>query len=187
VAKFQIENAFGLPYTGVHVVCLYFGLAIFVLVPYPVYLITWRGKEDKEKHFNSENSLLSACIFAFVGSSIKLFSYINHSENGVFWCFGVGQVSICLALAIQYTVTLLVNKHLYRDLFSLLDTVGAVANGLIIATFVAHGLFVDTDKFFTKVAEAQSKNFAVMVTQWFIFLLLLIFKVVRKFVLKDSL
>ena len=86
-----------------------------------------------------------------------------------------------------FTITLLVTKHLYRDLFSVLDVIGAVANGLALATLVTHAIFVDTDKMFTKVEQAQSKNFSIMIGQWFIFVLLLIFKWVRRAVLKDSL
>ena len=44
-ARYQIENAFGLPYIGVHALCLYAGLIIFSIGAYPIYLLIWKRGE----------------------------------------------------------------------------------------------------------------------------------------------
>lgn len=43
------------------------------------------------------------------------------------------------------------NKYMHRDVYGLIDTFGASIIGLTIATIMVHAVFLDSDKFFTKV------------------------------------
>jgi hypothetical protein len=104
-AKFQMENAFGLPYIGIHIVGLYIGLGVFIVTSYLTYLFFWSLRNsDKEKHFYSEHALMAAVVLAFSGSFIRLFSYLNSSENGKFWCFAAGHTLICISIAITFNI-----------------------------------------------------------------------------------
>ena len=56
-AQYQIENAFALPYIGVHAVCLYGGLALFSIVSWPAYtLLIKRGDDSALIKGNLENN-----------------------------------------------------------------------------------------------------------------------------------
>lgn len=85
------------------------------------------------------------------------------------------------------TIALLVLKHLYKDTFALIDTFGATCLGLVLATFVTHIVYNDTDKFFTNIEQVQTKTFIINLLQAVLFILLLIFKWVRRIVLTDNL
>ena len=70
-------------------------------------------------------------------------------------------------------------KYTVKQAFALSDTFATVATGLVIATLVVHCVFVDSDKFFTKVARVQIKNFAVMCADWVLILVMLIYHLCR--------
>lgn len=150
-----------MPYIGVHALCLYAGLGITALFSYPTYALYWYGKTAKQRHVFSEQCLSTASFIATLGSIIKLFAYLNRTENGVFACYATGQVLISIAIALKLTIALLVLKHLYKDTFALLDTFGATCLGLVLATFVTHIVYNDTDKFFTKIEQVQTKTFII--------------------------
>lgn len=135
----------------------------------------------------AEQLLTIASFIAALGGIIKLFSYLNRTENGVFACYATGQVLISIAIAMTLTIALLVLKHLYKDTFALIDTFGATCLGLVLATFVTHIVYKDTDKFFTNIEQVQTKTFIINLLQAVLFLLLLIFKWVRRIVLTDNL
>jgi hypothetical protein len=80
-SHYEVDNAYGLPYIGLHALCLYGGLGCFIISAYPVYYIFFTGKH-RERHLGAEKALMFAVIIAFVGSALKLFSYFNYSENG---------------------------------------------------------------------------------------------------------
>ena len=46
VSKYQLENAYGLPYIGIHIIGLYVGFIVFAFVAFPTYGICWQGKSD---------------------------------------------------------------------------------------------------------------------------------------------
>jgi hypothetical protein len=104
-----------------------------------------------------------AVIIAFVGATIKLFSYINYKEDGSFAYYAVGQLLVSIAMAITVTMSILVSKFLWRDLFTLIDTCGALPIGFVLSFLVTHAVYNDSDRFFTKVAKAATKNFWIMV------------------------
>ena len=45
-ARYHVENAFGLPYVGVHALCLYAGLLIFAIAAYPIYFWIWKSGDE---------------------------------------------------------------------------------------------------------------------------------------------
>jgi hypothetical protein len=66
------------------------------------------------------------------------------------------------------------------------DVMGAIAVGLVFSTMITNTVYADSDKFFTKTEVTLKKNFIIMCVQAFLMLLLFIFKIVRKMVLKDN-
>ena len=149
-ARYHIENAFGLPYIGVHALCLYIGLGVFALTSYPIYHYIW-GENPVGRNDRVENALTYSTAWACFGCSVKLLSYINNNDNGVFLAYAAGQVIVSLSITVVFVLGILVSKYLHRDIYSLIDTFGAVIIGLTIATITVHSVFLDSDKFFTKV------------------------------------
>lgn len=92
-----------------------------------------------------------------------------------------------MCLGVQLTMSLLVNKHYYKDIFAVQDLFGAASIGLVLSTLIVNGVYLDEDRYFTKTENAHRKNFIIMCVQCFIFLCLFIFKIVRSVVLKDNL
>jgi hypothetical protein len=84
-------------------------------------------------------------------------------------------------------MSLLVNKHFYKDVYAIQDFFGSAAIGLVVSTFVVNAVYLDEDKYFTKTENAHRKNFIIMCCQAFAFFCLFIFKVVRAKVLSDNL
>jgi hypothetical protein len=77
VAKYQLENAYGLPYIGIHIIGLYVGFILFAFVAFPTYAIAWaRQKTDIQKHKWSEYTIYGTSLFAFVGFVGKLFAFM---------------------------------------------------------------------------------------------------------------
>jgi hypothetical protein len=142
-----------LPYIGVHALCFYGGLGMFLLTTYPIYFTVWKNKTYEERNEKSESALFVALIIAVIGCAIKMLSFINYSDNGIFALFVIGQLLVCFSISILFTVSVLVTKYLHQDAFSLVDTVGATALGLALATLIVHCLFSDNEKFFTKVEQ----------------------------------
>ena len=89
VSHFEVDNAFGLPYIGLHALCLYGGLGMFVITVYPTYYLFFTGNHQN-RHRGAEKALMYAVGIALVGSIIKLFSYIGYDDNGTFWLYAVG-------------------------------------------------------------------------------------------------
>lgn len=76
-ARYHIENAFGLPYIGIHALCLYAGLGIF-LFAYLVYYCVWSSRKSREEKLKrSESAMFWALLISIFGCAIKLLSYIN--------------------------------------------------------------------------------------------------------------
>ena len=48
VSNDYLENAFGLPYIGLHALCFYAGLGIFFLTSYPIYWFGWSRKSAQK-------------------------------------------------------------------------------------------------------------------------------------------
>ena len=67
------------------------------------------------------------------------------------------------ALAIVFTLGLLVTKYMFRDAYALIDILGSLAIGLTLATILVHAVFIDSDKFFTKVEKCQFKLFMISI------------------------
>lgn len=80
-SHYEVDNAYGLPYIGLHALCLYGGLGCFIITAYPVYYIFFTGKH-RERHVGAERALMYAVIIAMAGSILKLISYVNYTENG---------------------------------------------------------------------------------------------------------
>jgi hypothetical protein len=74
-ARYHVENAFGLPYVGVHALCLYAGLSIFAISAYPIYLFIWNKKEHKGRNARIEKSLTIANIISIFGCAVRLLSF----------------------------------------------------------------------------------------------------------------
>lgn len=164
-------------HTLVHALCFYGGLGIFALSAYPIYLIFWHGSHHN-RHERAEIVISIASALATFGSGIKLISYINNAENGLFVWFMIGHIFICFATAITLTMTMLVTKYLWRDTFALIDAYGAISFGYILSILITTFVHSDDDRFFTKVGRAAWRNFWVMVVQLIIFFLLLLYKVI---------
>jgi len=104
-----------------------------------------------------------AVIIAFIGAGMRLFSYFNFNENGTIAWYAAGQLLICVAIGITVTITVLVSKFLWRDLFTLIDTWGAITIGFVLSFFITYAVYNDNDRFFTKSSRAATKNFWIMV------------------------
>jgi len=52
-SHYELDNAYALPYVGLHALCLYGGLAVFIIVVYPVYYIFFTGNH-RERHRGAE-------------------------------------------------------------------------------------------------------------------------------------
>jgi hypothetical protein len=165
VSKYQLENAYGLPYIGIHIIGLYVGFIVFAFVAFPVYGIAWVTKSEKEKHKWSEYTVYGTSLFAFVGSIGKLFAYMYvgpNQQDGLFWAYAVGHSIINMCLGVQLTMSLLVNKHFYKDVFAVQDLFGGASIGLVLSTLVVNGVYLDEDRYFTKTENAHRKNFIIM-------------------------
>lgn len=186
-SKYQLENAFGLPYTGVHIVGLYVALGAFFVAAYPTYWIFWSSAETaKDKHYRAEAAMMTVASLCFAGSVIKLFSYVNAAGGGYFWCYALGHTLNSLGLAIAFVIQTLVNKHLYKDVYALIDSVGAMALGLAAATVATATIYIDEDKFFTKFDRAAAKNMWLMVAQCIFFFVCFLFKWIKAKVSRDD-
>lgn len=185
VSHYEVDNAFGLPYIGLHALCLYGGLGCFIICSYPTYYLFFTGNH-KARHNGAENALMYAMIIAFVGSGLRLFSYFNYNENGTIAWYAAGQLLLSIALAITFVITVLVSKFLWRDLFTLIDTWGAIPIGFVISFLVTYAVYTDSDRFFTKADKAATKNFWIMVVQALIIFGLFIYFWIRKCVKNDD-
>lgn len=143
--------------------CLYAGLFVFTLMSYPIYLWIWIPKKAEGRNKRIEKSLFWANLIAVIGCAIKLLSYINYNDNGIFLFFCLGQILVSVAIAIVFTTSLLVSKYMFRDSYALIDAFGTIAIGLTLATILVHAVFIDSDKFFTKVGACQFKLLMIMV------------------------
>ena len=68
-----------------------------------------------------------------------------------------------ISISIVFNLGILVNKYMHRDVYALIDTFGASVIGLTLSTILVHAVFIDSDKFFTKVQRVQTKNFYIMI------------------------
>jgi hypothetical protein len=161
-ARYHIENAFGLPYIGVHALCLYAGLGVFALTSYPTYWWIWK-ENSSGRNDRIEKALTNATMLAVFGCALKLFSFFNSNDNGIFLFYALGQVIVSISISIIFNLGILANKYMHRDVYGMIDTFGASIIGLTIATILVHAVFLDSDKFFTKVQRVQTKNFYIMV------------------------
>lgn len=84
-----------------------------------------------------------------------------------------------LAIGITVTITVLVSKFLWRDLFTLIDVWGAIPIGFVISFLITHSVYNDQDRFFTKAARAATKNFWIMVVQCILFFGLFLYFFIR--------
>ena len=166
-------------YIGLHALALYAGLGVFAIVAYPVDLLVWRGSHF-ERHNRAENALTLSVSLATFGACLKLISYINSAENGIFTWYCIGHLLICFSVAITTTTTILVTKYLWRDLYALVDAFSSISFGLVISFIVTLSIYTDSDRFFTKVQIAQTKSFWVMVAQAIVFGVLLIYNIFRR-------
>lgn len=80
------------------------------------------------------------------------------------------------ALSVVFILGLLVTKYMFRDSYALIDIFGSVVIGLTLATILVHAVFIDSDKFFTKVEKCQFKLFMIMIGQLIIASALLAYK-----------
>lgn len=71
------------------------------------------------------------------------------------------------------------SKYIHKNYIVLNDTFAAIPTGMVLASILVHSVFVDSDKFFTKVARCQIKNMGIMVFNWFLFLVLFIVVTVK--------
>ena len=147
---------------GLHALCLYAGLAIFALSAIPVYVHVWKGSH-LQRHNRAEGALIKSLALAVAGAALKLFSYINYTENGIFGWYCAGHLLICLSIAVTTTLSVLVTKYLWKDQFALVDTLGVISFGMVISFVFTHIIYSDTDRFFTKAGRAQTKGFWIMV------------------------
>ena len=65
---------------------------------------------------------------------------------------------------------------MFRDSYALIDAFGTVTIGLTLATILIHAVFIDSDKFFTKVPHCQFKLLMIMVGQLVLAIALLVYK-----------
>lgn len=93
---------------------------------------------------------------------------------------------ISLGLGIAFTITILVSKFLWRDLFTLLDTFGTIPLALVLSFLVTYAVFTDEDRFFTKASIAAKKNFAIMCVQFGFLFALKLYYWIRMCVQRDS-
>lgn len=122
-----------------------------------------------------------ALIAALTGCSIKLFSYMQNEDGGIFAIYATGQVIVSASLVIVFTMNLINSKYANQDLYSQVDLIGAIMIGACMATITVKLAFDDSDKFFTKVGSVQYKSFLVMCVQLVFMLVLAIYYMVKYF------
>jgi len=140
----------------------------------------------KERHRGAEQALMYAVIIAFIGVLLKLGSYYHYDEIGTFAWYAGGHLCICIAIAITVTISVLVSKFLWRDLFTLMDTFGAIPIGFVISFLITYAVYNDSDRFFTKSKGTATKNFWIMVVQALIIFFLFLYYWIRKCVISDD-
>lgn len=69
--------------------CLYAGLGVFALTSYPTYWWIW-GESQNGRNDRVEKALTNATFLALFGCVIKLLSYINNNNDGIFLFYAVG-------------------------------------------------------------------------------------------------
>lgn len=106
-----------------------------------------------------------ALIAAMTGCSIKLFSYMQSQDGGLFAFYATGQVIVSASLVVVFTLNLINSKYANQDLYSQVDLIGAIMIGACLATITVKLAFDDSDKFFTKVSSVQYKSLLVMIVQ----------------------
>jgi hypothetical protein len=78
-ANIEFENAFGLTYYTVHILCLYVGCAIFALSSWPIYQIFCKPIEnDKKKIKDPFDAFYFSVCLAMSGSIAKSLHFINY-------------------------------------------------------------------------------------------------------------
>jgi len=180
-SRYFIENAYGLPYIGVNSLCLYAGLGTFFLFSWITYWCIWRKSEDQDASVcfnNYKRGINISLFFALIGATVKLFSFINYKNSGIFLVYSIGHVILVVGVVIYFIVTILHLKYTTKQAFALNDTFATVATGLVIAMVIVHSVYADSDKFFTKVQRVQIKNFVIMAVNWMAILALLIYHLV---------
>merc|ERR1719240_2353051 len=106
--RYYIENAFNLSYIGVNSLCLYAALSMFVILSWPIYYFIWRWKNP-----NDVSSLFSNCkigmiislVFAQLGASVKLFSFFNYKDSGLFVLFAIGQIILVVGVVTYFIIS----------------------------------------------------------------------------------
>jgi hypothetical protein len=54
---------------------------------------------------------------------------------------------------IYFQVAIFYSKYIHKNYIVLNDTFAAIPTGMVLASILVHSVFVDSDKFFTKVAR----------------------------------
>ena len=98
-------------------------------------------------------NILVSVVIALFGASIKLLSFINYKENGLFILYAIGHLFIIVGIAIYFQVSIYNSKYITKNYLVLNDNFAAIPTGMVLASILVHSVFVDSDKFFTKVAR----------------------------------
>ena len=123
--------------------------------------------------------MTKSIILAFTGSAIKLFSFFEYKTGGLFLIYCIGHIIICAAIVIHLEIALLVNKFVFKDGYAILDIFGSSQFGLVFAILVAQAVYNDKDRYFTHTESSMIKTFILMCVQCLVFLILLVFKVIK--------
>lgn len=95
-----MENAFALPYIGVHAISLYAGLAMFAIAPLLIHLLFLKEVPENQNGPNYYGARLTATIAAALGSMVKILSYMEHENDGLIACYVVGHLLVQFALVV---------------------------------------------------------------------------------------
>lgn len=66
-----------------------------------------------------------------------------------------------------------------KQAFALNDTFATIASGLVLSMVIVNSVFSNSDKFFTKISQVHIKNLGVMIGNWVLILIMLVYHLVR--------
>jgi hypothetical protein len=113
-SRYYIENAYNLSYISVNSLCLYAALSMFVILSWPTYYFIWRWKNPNDVaslFSNYKIGIILSLVFALIGGSVKLFSFINYQQSGIFVLFAIGQIILVLGVVTYFIISILHLKY----------------------------------------------------------------------------
>ena len=76
------------------------------MVNWPVYVLFWSNKSREvpagDSAIDIQKTISVSLRIAGIGSILKLFSFIDHNNDGIFWVYSIGQLLIAIATIVHF-------------------------------------------------------------------------------------